>query len=360
VTDGDPLVSVIVPAFNSGKFLEETLRSAAGQTYRNLEILVVDDGSTDGSAAVAAAFAARDPRFRVLRKANGGIASARNFGIAAARGSFIAPLDHDDLWHPAKIEKQVRAAQAAPSLPGFVYCFSRTIDVAGRPCWPERPYACRGHVLNRHALLNFVGNGSALLMPRAAVLAVGGYDERRTKAGITGTDDFLLQTRLAKRYDVECLPEYLVGYRMTPGAFSSDRRRMFRSWSGAIEVLEEEGLELPARAIRWSRAERSFLLAEALLIQRQWLEGGFSLARALLLDPIRAALLLRYRLTRTVRRRLRPIARRPVADHFLACDTRAPLVRDPYEQGRAWERLARLDAGRMDWLAACDAASAGT
>jgi hypothetical protein len=133
---------------------------------------------------------------------------------------------------------------------------------------------------------------------------------------------------------------------------------MFRAWSFAMRMLDKEGLEIPARAVRWSRASRSFVLAEALLGQGSWLEGTAALARAILLDPIRAAHLLRYRMTRTIRRRLKPIARARVEDHFLACETHAPLVRDPYEQGGAWQRLARLDERRMRWLALRDAASA--
>lgn len=90
------LISVIVPVYNVEKYLAECLRSIAAQTYRNLEILVVDDGSTDGSGAICDAFAKEDPRFRVFHKQNGGAASARNLALREARGEYLAFVDSDD------------------------------------------------------------------------------------------------------------------------------------------------------------------------------------------------------------------------------------------------------------------------
>ena len=103
------LVSVVIPAYNAGATIAETLASALGQTYRDLEIIAVDDGSTDDTAAVVAGAAANDPRIRLLRQANSGVAAARNYGIAEARANLIAILDADDLWHPTKVAKQVAA-----------------------------------------------------------------------------------------------------------------------------------------------------------------------------------------------------------------------------------------------------------
>jgi glycosyltransferase involved in cell wall biosynthesis len=94
---GAPLVSVIVPVFNSEQFIVPAIQSALRQTYRNLEVIVVDDGSTDQTAELIAAEAASDPRVRIIRQPNSGVAAARNRGVAAARGEFIAPLDADDL-----------------------------------------------------------------------------------------------------------------------------------------------------------------------------------------------------------------------------------------------------------------------
>jgi glycosyltransferase involved in cell wall biosynthesis len=98
-----PLTSVVIPAYNAELFLERTLRSALRQTHSNLEVIVVDDGSTDKTRAIAAAAATTDDRVRIISVPNGGVAKARNIGIAEANGEFVAFLDADDLWHPTKI-----------------------------------------------------------------------------------------------------------------------------------------------------------------------------------------------------------------------------------------------------------------
>jgi glycosyltransferase involved in cell wall biosynthesis len=111
----EPLVSVIIPAFNSAATLGDTLASAAAQSHRALEIIVIDDGSTDATARIAADFCARHPRARLISQTNQGVAAARNRGIAEAKGEFVAPLDADDLWHKDKIARQVAAALASVS-----------------------------------------------------------------------------------------------------------------------------------------------------------------------------------------------------------------------------------------------------
>ena len=92
------LVSVITPAFNSSAYLAETIQSCLAQTHANLELLIVDDGSTDDTAEIAGQYAASDSRVRVFRIPNSGVAAARNIAVEAARGEFLALLDSDDLW----------------------------------------------------------------------------------------------------------------------------------------------------------------------------------------------------------------------------------------------------------------------
>lgn len=108
-----PLVSCIVPVFNGAAYLQEALTSIRAQTYRSLEILVVDDGSTDETAAIARGF---DDAVRYLHQANTGPAAARNLGIASARGDFIAFLDADDLWHGEKLARQMARFEGEPAL----------------------------------------------------------------------------------------------------------------------------------------------------------------------------------------------------------------------------------------------------
>jgi glycosyltransferase involved in cell wall biosynthesis len=98
-----PLVSIVVPVFNGELFLRETLESVRRQTYRPIEIVVVDDGSTDGSAAIASLY----PEIRWIWQPNSGVGAARNAGVGASEGAFVAFIDQDDLWLPHKIERQM-------------------------------------------------------------------------------------------------------------------------------------------------------------------------------------------------------------------------------------------------------------
>lgn len=108
-----PLVSVVIPAYNCERFIGRAVRSVLGQTYANLECIVIDDGSTDGTAAVVERFG---ERVRLIRQANGGASAARNAGIAAAQGRYIAFLDSDDYWLATKLEHQVAIMLEQPDL----------------------------------------------------------------------------------------------------------------------------------------------------------------------------------------------------------------------------------------------------
>ena len=214
-----PLVSVIVPAFNSEGTIAETLESAGAQSWRDIEIIIVDDGSTDMTARIAEDFCSREPRARLVRQSNEGVAAARNRGIKEASGQWIAPLDADDLWHPAKIERQIAAARASP-LTGLVYSWSRIIDAASEVTANASSAIVEGDVLAEHLRSNFIGNGSTPLIDRK-LLDGQPYDSR-----VDGCADYLLQLRLAARTRFAFVPQYLTGYRVTSSNMSSDALRM--------------------------------------------------------------------------------------------------------------------------------------
>lgn len=109
----EPLVSVIIPTCNGANYIRETIDSVLAQTYRRLEILVVDDGSTDSTAQAAASYA---PRVALIRQANQGHPAARNCGLRSATGEFVSFLDHDDLWEPVKIAMQMECFRNEPAL----------------------------------------------------------------------------------------------------------------------------------------------------------------------------------------------------------------------------------------------------
>jgi len=121
---GAAFVSVIIPAYNSGPYLTETIESVLRQTYPHREIIVVDDGSTDDTPARVARYG---PALTYIRQAQGGVGAARNRGVAAARGDYIALLDHDDLWVPEKLEVQVEVAARHPAS-GMLVCDGLEFD----------------------------------------------------------------------------------------------------------------------------------------------------------------------------------------------------------------------------------------
>lgn len=252
----DPLVSVVIPAYKAERWIGETLESVQAQTYRNLEIIVVDDGSPDNLAKLVEARAAEDSRIRLVRKANGGLSAARNTGIAESGGELVAPIDADDLWRPDKVAKQVarfRDHARAGTEPGFVYCWSNSIDEGSRII---RPGAARevfeGEVFDALVRENFVGNGSSPMFSRRALEAVGGYPEHMT----LGSEDWALYLRVAARFPCAAVPEFLVGYRQLPGSMSKDFTKMRKAHDMVMEDVARHGRPLTKKQVRDSRSSQ--------------------------------------------------------------------------------------------------------
>lgn len=225
----DELVSVVVPAHDCAGTIDETLRSVRAQTHRRLEIIVVDDGSKDGSAAVVEAHAAVDERVRLIRQANAGVAAARNTGLNAARGELVAPIDADDLWRPRKLERQLQAMAAGGERIGLVYCWNAVIDAAGIVTAPNDRPRHHGDVIPNLLYGNFVGNGSCALMRKDAVLAAGGFDPTLRARGAQGCEDWRLYLMIAQSHRFAVVKEELVGYRRLTGTMSGDIAQMLRS-----------------------------------------------------------------------------------------------------------------------------------
>jgi len=230
------VVSVVIPAYNAALHLAATMRSASDQTIRDLEIIVVEDGSTDGTSTVGEAVAALDDRIRIIRCANQGVARARNIGIEHSRGRFVAPLDADDLWHPRKLELQLKRFHERPDA-GLVYNWFRRIDEADRVVGVSPFPLVEGQTLHRHLMHNFISNGSTPLIRRELLEGVR-YDPALRDAGNGGCEDYLLQLQLALRIPFACVPAFLTGYRRTAGAMSSHTGQMIRSHIQVFETIE--------------------------------------------------------------------------------------------------------------------------
>ena len=176
----DDLVSVVIPVYNGERFLAEAIESVQGQTWRPVEVIVVDDGSTDRSGEVARRFAS----VRCLRQDNAGQAVARNHGAAVATGQFLAFLDADDLWLADKLERQMAALRASPDLVAVFGWAEEFVDAGSGP--GVRPLRRLPAQLP-----------SAMLIRRAAFQQLGGYDSRWRLAEVADFYSRLQESGLA-------------------------------------------------------------------------------------------------------------------------------------------------------------------
>ena len=279
------LVSVIIPAYNDAATVERTISSALNQTYSNLEVLVVDDGSTDETALLVQRMADADPRVRLLQKANGGLVSARNHGIAHAAGEFIAPIDADDLWHAEKIKKQVAVMRDRGHQVGLVYCWSRAIDEQDRVLWDVAPCSLRGNVYAALIIRNFLPSGAPLVR-RRCVEEVGGYDATLPSRGATCCEDLKFNLDIAERFDFDLVPEFLFSYRVRAGSMSTNIGAMVRSRKVVIDEVRARHPELPDKLFRWANGHQHREFGLTHLSDGQLLTGAWLLLRALGEDPL--------------------------------------------------------------------------
>lgn len=227
-----PLISVIIPAHNAAETIGAALASALGQTHTNIEVVVVDDGSSDDTARIVGEICVNDDRVTLIAQANAGVASARNRALRQTSGAFVAPLDADDLWAPTKLARQLEALQAAPRA-GLAYSWFRRIDETCRVLPPSPHPRIGGSVLHRHLAWNFVSNGSSILVRGDLARSIG-YDERLNG----GCEDYLHQLMIALGHEFVCVPEFLVGYRSRPGSLSAGRSAMERAHLAMFDIVE--------------------------------------------------------------------------------------------------------------------------
>ena len=246
VHDPNPLVSVVIPAYNAEAYLGRTLESVSRQTYRNIEIVVVDDGSTDGTAGVIAEAARRDHRIRAVPGPHRGTAAARNLGASVTTGELLAPCDADDLWHPQKVERQVTALERASARTGVVYCWSDGIDEHDAvifPAWKRE--RAEGDVFHAMVADSLPGCGSVPLIRRRCFDAAGGYPERAAP-----NDDWPLFIALAAICEFAVVPQALVGYRLRSGSVSGDYELMERTLAADTRWIVETWPDTPRRVLR--------------------------------------------------------------------------------------------------------------
>jgi glycosyltransferase involved in cell wall biosynthesis len=201
------LISIIVPCYNQGMYLKETIQSALASSYRLVEILIINDGSTDNSLELAMELEAQHPEVRVLDQANAGVTKARNAGIAAAQGEYLLPLDGDDLISPDYIQQGLAILAARPEVK-VVYCQAEKFSDSGRKPWKLKPFS-----LQQLAKDNMIFVSA--LFRKVDALAVGGFSEDMK----LGREDWEFWIKLLKNGG-EVVQLTLIGffYRLTPNS----------------------------------------------------------------------------------------------------------------------------------------------
>ncbi len=238
-------ITVILPAFNAQDFLTQTVRSVLSQDYSNFELLIIDDGSTDQTGAIAAEFAKVDDRVRVIRQGNGGVAAARNRGIAEARGRYLAFIDGDDLWETETLGLWRDTLAQVPESIGVVYAWSLDVDDQNFLTGGFHAAEVVGPVLPTLLAHNFLGNASSTMVRRELVQAVGGYDPSLRDRSAQGCEDWDCYFKLAEICEFAVVPRFLVRYRKPAVSMSSDYDQMARSHALVLEALRRRVPSLP-------------------------------------------------------------------------------------------------------------------
>ena len=208
------LISVIIPTFNRAALLPRAIDSVLRQTHQSFEIIVIDDGSTDHTASVAAEYG---NALRYIRQSNAGASAARNCGIREATGALIAFLDSDDTWHPEKLARQA-ALFSTPAI-GAVHC---AIRVEHTERGETKGLYYPGDTLDLHAVLALrIPWPTAMMVRRDVLLEIGGFDET-----LVASEDWELCIRIAQKYILAGIPDVLADYQEgTPGHLSGVKSR---------------------------------------------------------------------------------------------------------------------------------------
>jgi glycosyltransferase involved in cell wall biosynthesis len=324
-----PLVSVVVPVRNARRTIVDTIESVRQQTMEDLELIVVDDGSTDDSVALVAAIA--DPRIALASFPGGGLSVARNRGIAQARGAYLSFIDADDLWTPDKLQRQLEALDRRPDA-GAAYSWTYTIDEAGRPLGRQPRVRHEGDVRPQMLLSFFVASGSNVLLRRAVIETVGGFDP-----SVSAAEDWEYLLRVAARWPFVLVRRYQIFYRQSAASMASN-----------VETMREQALLVLGRALDAAPSDLQRLRPRSLgnvhryvarlALTRQPNRNGVeqarrSLAAAIRLDPwlLLSPLTLRLCVRWILARLISPQAAERVASLYRSC---------------LWRRLPRPESGK--------------
>ena len=239
-------VSVIIPTYNSVRWIEQTLKSVLKQTHLNLEIIIVDDGSTDKT--VQAIKNIVDWRIKFFPYQHLGAATARNLGIQHSTGEFIAFLDSDDLWAPRMIERHLSALQRYQTA-DVAYCWTYCINEEDKCLWPLPPTFYEGNVYSKLVTENFLACGS-IVARRSAIDTAGQFDSQ-----LEFGEDYDYWLRLALHAQFILIPRYQLIYRIRSGSqmkkLYSDKSKV-ESYINSLSIIRQKGIDAaPNNSKNW-------------------------------------------------------------------------------------------------------------
>lgn len=256
-----PIVSVIMPVYNTAMYVEDAIDSVLAQTFGNFELLIIDDQGSDNSIELCRAY--NDPRIRILSQANRGLAGARNTGIRHALGEFIAFLDSDDLWEPAKLEKHVSHLQNRSHI-GVSYSASRMIDDDGKLLRIVQRPKLKNISAQDVFLRNPVGNGSAPVVRRQALIDIAHLNKQRGEMDYF--DDSFKQSEdiecwmritLQTDWELEGIGDTLTHYRINEGGLSANVIRQYQTWHRMRDLVRKIDSDF---AQKWEAHAEAFQL----------------------------------------------------------------------------------------------------
>lgn len=263
----NPKFSVVIPAYNASAYIADCVNSVLTQTDQDFEVIVVDDGSTDQTAKIVSTFT--DQRVNLVQRANGGLAAARNTGIAVAKGELVAFLDADDRWCREKLATHRQALDNNPQA-SVSYDWAAFIDVHG-----NRTGLCMSQTrkkMTHEALMvkNYLGNGSTSVVRRSVLEKFGGFDEKLHRLV-----DRELWVRLTfYGHQLQLVPQVLTEYRQHPNSFTADTNRMLK---GLEEFLVRVSIYAPQSVKKFAPLTRA--CTNRWMARAAFVEGNYPKAR---------------------------------------------------------------------------------
>ncbi|MDM7936076.1 MAG: glycosyltransferase family A protein [Cyanobium sp. CZS 48M] len=279
---GEPMVSVVIPAFDAESSLPATIAAVQAQTWSDWQLLVIDDGSRDGTADCVRRLQAGDERLGLICAPNRGVSAARNLGVARSRGPIVAFLDADDLWHPTKLERHLEQFRAEPRL-GVSFARVEVLTPEGVPTGQVSSSKLRDLRAEDFLSENPTTTTSNWVVRRLVLEEVGGFLESMSYSEDL---EWLLRVRCCTDWEIAGVPEVLTGYRTSVGGLSGQLARMETGWEQMVEQARRYAPELVEKHLNEARAiQLRYLARRSLRLRSAAAQGSDYMARALRSDP---------------------------------------------------------------------------